>query len=67
MQTVAEGVETVAQIDVLREMGCDQLQGYLMSTPVPRDAFASVLKHRNGHMLLPAERASGIDQYVPKR
>lgn len=55
METVAEGVETVAQLDVLREMGCDQLQGYLMSRPASRDAFASVLEHGNGHMLLPAE------------
>ena len=44
----AEGVETVAQLDVLREMGCDQLQGYLMSKPVPRDAFATLLAR--GHL-----------------
>jgi EAL domain-containing protein (putative c-di-GMP-specific phosphodiesterase class I) len=62
MDTVAEGVETVAQLDALREIGCDQLQGYLMSKPVSRDEFASLLEHGNGHMLLPAERAAGMDR-----
>jgi EAL domain-containing protein (putative c-di-GMP-specific phosphodiesterase class I) len=62
MDTVAEGVETVAQLDALREIGCDQLQGYLMSKPVSRDEFASLLEHGNGRMLLPAERAAGMDR-----
>ena len=34
MNTVAEGVETLEQLNALSEMGCDQLQGYLMSKPV---------------------------------
>lgn len=62
MDTVAEGVETVAQLNALREMGCDQLQGYLMSKPVPSDAFAALLEHGNGQLCLPAERATGIDR-----
>ena len=36
MSTVAEGVETLDQFNALPEMGCDQLQGYLMSKPVAR-------------------------------
>jgi len=32
---LAEGVETAAQYDLLRELGCDELQGYLCSRPVP--------------------------------
>lgn len=55
MDTVAEGVETVAQYDALREMGCDQLQGYLMSKPVSSDEFAALLQQGNGHMLLAAQ------------
>lgn len=35
MQTVAEGVETQAQLEVLQELGCDFAQGYLISKPLP--------------------------------
>jgi EAL domain-containing protein (putative c-di-GMP-specific phosphodiesterase class I) len=33
--TVAEGVETEQQLRLLRMMGCDEIQGYLASPPVP--------------------------------
>ena len=33
-EIVAEGVETVEQMVFLRDLGCDQLQGYLFSPPV---------------------------------
>ena len=36
---VAEGIETQAQAEVLRTMGCDELQGYLFSRPVPAGQF----------------------------
>jgi EAL domain-containing protein (putative c-di-GMP-specific phosphodiesterase class I) len=32
---VAEGVETQEQLDTLREMNCDKVQGFLLSRPVP--------------------------------
>jgi diguanylate cyclase (GGDEF)-like protein len=35
--TVAEGVETPEQLEILRQLGCDQSQGYLHSKPVPSD------------------------------
>ncbi|MBH5401551.1 EAL domain-containing protein [Bradyrhizobium sp. CNPSo 4010] len=35
MTTVAEGVETAAQRDMLRALGCTQMQGYLFSAPKP--------------------------------
>jgi diguanylate cyclase (GGDEF)-like protein len=35
MSVVAEGVETEAQAQVLRELGCDEIQGYLLSRPLP--------------------------------
>jgi diguanylate cyclase (GGDEF)-like protein/PAS domain S-box-containing protein len=37
MEIVAEGVETAEQADVLTELGCKYLQGYLFSRPVPAD------------------------------
>ena len=34
MTTTAEGVETDEQLDMLRELGCTEMQGYLFSPPV---------------------------------
>jgi two-component system CheB/CheR fusion protein len=42
MQTVAEGVETEAQLDFLRKHGCDFAQGYLFSKPVPFAEFGRI-------------------------
>lgn len=35
LEVVAEGVEEKSQLELLREMGCDQVQGYLLSRPLP--------------------------------
>jgi len=40
---VAEGVETKAQLEWLRDKGCDQIQGYLFSPPVPADKAETML------------------------
>ena len=42
-EIVAEGVETREQMVFLRNLGCDQLQGYLFSPPITADAFARML------------------------
>ena len=34
LKAIAEGVETVGQLDVLKQLGCDEFQGYLISRPV---------------------------------
>jgi EAL domain-containing protein (putative c-di-GMP-specific phosphodiesterase class I) len=41
LNVVAEGVETEAQLDSLREYGCDEIQGFLIGAPVPAKEFAS--------------------------
>ncbi|MEO8164246.1 MAG: EAL domain-containing protein [Betaproteobacteria bacterium] len=42
LRVVAEGVETTHQLNFLKAQGCDEFQGFLMSKPVPADAFAAV-------------------------
>jgi EAL domain-containing protein (putative c-di-GMP-specific phosphodiesterase class I) len=42
---VAEGVEMEAQLDFLRVRGCDQIQGYYFSKPLPAGQFAELLEH----------------------
>ena len=44
IETVAEGVETEAQLVFLREEGCDFVQGYLFGRPAPTQEFESVLE-----------------------
>lgn len=41
---VAEGVETQEQLDKLRALGCDKIQGYYFSRPLPEDEFITYLK-----------------------
>ncbi|MCA1199283.1 EAL domain-containing protein [Sphingomonas sp. R647] len=38
-EVVAEGIETEAQLEVLRVIGCDILQGYVIAKPMPEAAF----------------------------
>ena len=40
---VAEGVETVSQLDALRSLGCESAQGFLFSRPVPCDVIERLL------------------------
>ena len=46
MQVVAEGVETEEQLALLRELDCDEIQGYLISPPVPADQFRTLLENQ---------------------
>ena len=39
LTVVAEGVETEAQLNVLRELGCDKYQGFLTAKPMEPDTF----------------------------
>lgn len=44
LRVVAEGVETAEQLEFLRELGCDQYQGFFCSPAVPADAFATLIR-----------------------
>lgn len=43
LQTIAEGVETLADLHLLREMGCELAQGFLFSRPVSREEITELL------------------------
>ncbi len=44
LKTIAEGVETREELDALRVLGCDYVQGYYYSKPLPRDEFERYLE-----------------------
>lgn len=48
MRTVAEGVETIPQVEILRSMRCDAVQGYVFSAPVPVETFEKMTFDRGG-------------------
>lgn len=44
LKIVAEGVETKEMLDSLEELGCDYIQGYYFSRPIPKDEFLAYIK-----------------------
>jgi len=47
LKVIAEGVETQAQLNYLRNLDCDEIQGYLLSPPVPAAEFEALLEKVN--------------------
>lgn len=45
IEVVAEGVETMEQLEILKKYKCTHVQGYLFSKPIPEDEFALLLKN----------------------
>lgn len=46
LDVIAEGVEDEAMLKHVRESGCDEVQGYLFSKPLPAQAFEAFIKSR---------------------
>ena len=49
MTVIAEGVETLEQLNFLRSLDCDEVQGYFVSPPVPAEEFAQILRLADGN------------------
>ena len=43
LRVIGEGVETKAQLDVLSELACDEVQGFYFSKPVPANEITHLL------------------------
>lgn len=46
IETIAEGIETVGQGEILKKSGCDYAQGYFFGKPMPADRFEEFLRAR---------------------
>ena len=59
LKTVAEGVESEQQAQLLRLLRCDQAQGYLFAKPLPGESIEALLRERSG-----AEASSGMNTFA---
>jgi len=59
MAMTAEGVETEEQLNAVREQGCDEVQGFLFSPPMPPAAVQALLDSTGGH-------GFGVDANPPR-
>lgn len=46
LRVIAEGVETEEQLSFLHDNGCDVIQGYIVSPPLPAEGFAKLVRER---------------------
>ncbi len=61
LRVIAEGVENLEQVEFLRTHRCDQVQGYLMSPPVPIEELEILLRSSpEGTRLYHAPLSAGI-------
>lgn len=64
MPVIAEGVETMGQADFLKSIGCEYIQGYLYSKPLPEEEFeALLLKNRIDTTALQEESNQTLDAH----
>lgn len=58
-ETIAEGIETEEQFDIIKAMGCDWAQGYWVSRPIEADAMYSMLSRNT--QLVAASRSTPVE------
>ncbi len=65
LAVVAEGVETQAQMEFLSALGCNTMQGYLLSRPLPAVVMTELLRSRYASASIAGERLAGFDWPAP--
>ena len=66
LSVVAEGVETREQLERLREIGCDYVQGYFFARPMPGAEFEALLSKQSAKKTLPAGQGRRYDSSVQR-
>jgi len=62
IKVVAEGVETVLQVEALKAMGCEEIQGYIFSKPVPPWEIESMLTNPDYSLDSVLQEAEGEEE-----
>lgn len=65
LRVIAEGAETAEQLAGLRECGCDEVQGYVCSKPLPAEEFAMLLRQGGGRLLPAVVQGSIVYSRLP--
>ncbi|MDU8946321.1 putative bifunctional diguanylate cyclase/phosphodiesterase [Ovoidimarina sediminis] len=65
LQTLAEGVETPAEHAILRQLGCDHLQGYGIARPMPFEQVAPWVKEHTAALLHRARSENQVESSHP--
>lgn len=67
MRVIAEGIETESQLNILKGLGCDYGQGYLMSRPLPKDVMEELLSQKMFWLPLPkSEEHATLQSNLPQ-
>ena len=64
LRVVVEGVETRKQRRLLEQLGCDEIQGYLISKPMPAAAATAMLRSKRRRRLRPEQLAAHLARSV---
>lgn len=62
IETIAEGIETSGQVDILKESGCDLAQGYFFGKPMPADKFEEFMQMKLEESRKKAVEAAVVEQ-----